>query len=170
MAIIRCNLFTFSQKDALLSIFREYSNEFEYTANGIFRRTVPPSVQSVETMGITMDTTHTTKRDMQKQGSVLSVKNRMKKIEISGLNLKRSSFPRWRCYINGLEIIMYHIYEGSADLMEIIFPRGKNTICNAFNRSVEKQKSLNLTYCIFVLSLYLVHPSYTDSKGSCYHT
>ena len=42
MTIVRCNLLNFSQKDALLSIFREYSNEFEYTANGIFRRTVPP--------------------------------------------------------------------------------------------------------------------------------
>jgi hypothetical protein len=33
-------------------------------------------------------------------------------------------------------------YEGSVDVMEIIFPRGKDTICNAFNRAVEKQNFL----------------------------
>ena len=82
----------------------------------------------------------------------------MKKI-ISGLNLKRSSFPRWRCYINGLEIIMYHMYEGSADLMEIIFPRGKDTICNAFNRSVEKAKVHSIKqYDILVVYYDEQHP------------
>jgi hypothetical protein len=62
---------------------------------------------------------------------------------------------------------MYHIYEGSADLMEIIsadlmeiiFPRGKDTICNAFNRSVEKAKVPSIKqYDILVVYYDEQHP------------
>jgi hypothetical protein len=51
MTITRCNLLNFSQKDNLLSIFGEYSNEFEYTTDGIFRRTVPPACPKCENQG-----------------------------------------------------------------------------------------------------------------------
>jgi hypothetical protein len=51
MTTIRRNLLNFSQKDNLLSIFGEYSNEFEYTANGIFRRTVPPACPKCKSHG-----------------------------------------------------------------------------------------------------------------------
>jgi len=40
MAILNCTLLNFSGKD-FLSIFEDYPDEFEYTANGVFRRTTP---------------------------------------------------------------------------------------------------------------------------------
>jgi len=38
-AILNCTLLNFSDKVLLLSIFEDCPDEFEYTANGVFRRT-----------------------------------------------------------------------------------------------------------------------------------
>jgi hypothetical protein len=51
MTKIKCNLLNFSQKDVLLSVFGKYSNEFEYTADGIFRRIVPLPCPKCENQG-----------------------------------------------------------------------------------------------------------------------
>ena len=40
MVFVNTNLTFFGE--VLLSIFEEYLSDFEYTATGIFRRTVPP--------------------------------------------------------------------------------------------------------------------------------
>ncbi len=42
MVTLNCTLINFPQQDALLSTFGKYANDFEYTVDGIFRRTVPP--------------------------------------------------------------------------------------------------------------------------------
>ena len=42
MTRITLNLQNFSQKDALIQIFEKYTNYFEYTPDGIFRRVAPP--------------------------------------------------------------------------------------------------------------------------------
>jgi len=46
MVALNYTLVNFPQQDALLSIFGKYTNNFEYTVNGIFRRTMPPFCQS----------------------------------------------------------------------------------------------------------------------------
>ena len=42
MAILNCTLLNFAHADMLSSIFENYSNDFEYTTNGIFRIIVSP--------------------------------------------------------------------------------------------------------------------------------
>jgi hypothetical protein len=42
MTILNCTLLNFSQGGTLTPIFENYSNDFEYTTNGIFRRIVSP--------------------------------------------------------------------------------------------------------------------------------
>jgi hypothetical protein len=43
MVFVNTNILNFPQVEVLLTILGEYPSDFEYTANGIFRRTVPPS-------------------------------------------------------------------------------------------------------------------------------
>jgi len=43
MVSLNCTLLNFSDKDLFFSIFEGYNNDFEYTADGVFRRTAPPS-------------------------------------------------------------------------------------------------------------------------------
>jgi len=46
MVVLNCTLMNFPQQDVLLSTFGEYADNFEYTVDGIFRRTMPPFCQS----------------------------------------------------------------------------------------------------------------------------
>ena len=42
MTILNCTLLNFAHADILAPIFENYSNDFKYTTNGIFRRIVSP--------------------------------------------------------------------------------------------------------------------------------
>jgi len=46
MVVLNSTLMNFPQQDVLLLTFGEYADNFEYTVNGIFRRTMPPFCQS----------------------------------------------------------------------------------------------------------------------------
>jgi len=40
--VLRMTIINFSDKDLFLSIFEGYNNDFEYTADGVFRRATQP--------------------------------------------------------------------------------------------------------------------------------
>ncbi len=44
MTILNCTLLNFARVGTLAPIFENYSNDFEYTTNGVFRRIVSPNV------------------------------------------------------------------------------------------------------------------------------
>jgi hypothetical protein len=140
MTIIKCNLLNFSQKDNLLSIFGEYSNEFEYTADGIFRRTVPLPCPKCRNHGNHNGFNTYCKKGLGhiKMGRYICpiCKEPYEEDRSLWIELKKEFFSTMDLLYQRFR--SNHVsYKGSADLMEIIFPRGKDTICNAFNRSVE---------------------------------
>jgi len=162
MTIIRCNLLNFSQKDNLLSIFGEYSNEFEYTADGIFRRTVPPACPKCKSHG-----NHNGYNTYYKKGlGYVKTGRYICSICEESYEEDRNFWIKFKTkFFSTMEMLYQrfrdnHVsYEGSADLMEIIFPRGKDTICNAFNRSVEKAKVPSIKqYDILVVYYDEQHP------------
>jgi len=140
MTKIKCNLLNFSQKDVLLSVFGKYSNEFEYTADGIFRRIVPLPCPKCENQGNHNGFNTYRKKGLGhvKMGRYICpiCKEPYEEDRSLWIELKKEFFSTLdelylRFRSNNVS------YEGSVDVMEIIFPRGKDTICNAFNRAVE---------------------------------
>jgi hypothetical protein len=125
----------------LLSIFVGYGNEFEYTADGIFRRVVPPSCPIC---GTRMDHNGYNTYGKGGLGSVKvgryecpSCKKPWEEERSFWERLKREFFDVLTHFYQRLRAL--HVsYQGISSLMELIFPRGKDTIYNAFNNSIER--------------------------------
>ena len=141
MVFVNTNLLNFPQMEVLLSILGEYPGEFEYSATGIFRRTVPPSCPECGTR-------------MNRNGY-----NSYSKIGLGSVKIGRYICPSceetreeerifWEKlkgeFFEALDSIyqlmrLHHVsYQGISSIMELIYPRGKDIIFNAFNDSVEK--------------------------------
>jgi transposase len=140
MTKIKLNLSNFSQKDKLLSIFREYANDFEYTSDGVFRRIVPPRCP---VCGTWMN--HNGYNTYRKK-NLGSVRIGRYVCPFCGCTAEeeRSFWEKMKDEIFSFLDQIYHVLmnnhlssRGSSDVMSFIFPGGKDMIYNAFNRSVE---------------------------------
>jgi len=120
-----------------LLIFEDYPDEFEYTANGVFRRTTPSLCP--------------------KCGSRMNYNgyNTYRKASLGNVKIGRYICPCcrksceeersfWEKFFDTLKFIyqrlrVQHVsYQGIASVMGLIFPRGKDHILNDFNGPVEK--------------------------------
>jgi len=118
-------------------IFEDCPDEFEYTANGVFRRTTPSLCPKCEFW-------------MNCNGY-----NTYRKASLGNVRIGQYICPCcrksceeersfWEKFFDTLNFIyqrlrVQHVsYQGIASVMDLIFPRGKDTILNAFNNSVEK--------------------------------
>jgi hypothetical protein len=141
MVSIACNLLNLSYSSALLSIFEGYTNDFEYTADGVFRRILPPRCPQC---GSRMS--HNGYNTYCKRG-LGSVKiGRYLCLSCDTSHEEERSF--WENLKGGFFGVLDRIYQlmrrlhvsfdGISSIMNLIFPRGKDTIFTAFNESVEK--------------------------------
>jgi len=134
MISINATISNFKHTDTLIKIFEEYSNDFEYTLNGVFRKIVPLPCPKCNT-----EMTHNGYNTYCKKG-LGGVKIRKYICPLCGKqleeyrsfweNLKASFFD----LLNTICQLMrdLHIsYKGISSIMELIFPRGKDTIFNA---------------------------------------
>lgn len=140
MTTIDLNLINFSCCGILLETFKRYSNDYQFTANGVFRKIVPPECPECGT-------------PMVHNGYNVYTKNRLGDVKIGRYycpNCKKSCEEYrdfWKDMIleffddlNGIYQLMrsYHVsYEGIALVMGRIYPRGKDAIHNAFTESTE---------------------------------
>jgi hypothetical protein len=141
MVGIQFTLSNFYQKSTLLSILGGYGNEFEYTADGIFRRVVPPPCPLCGTEG-----NHNGYNTYTKEG-LGSVKMGRYRCPLCDVNWEEER-DFWEClkqeFFHVLDAIYQRLrylqvsYQGISSVMDLIFPRGKDTISNAFNSSVER--------------------------------
>ena len=141
MVSVNTNLNNFSYWELLIAIFGEYSSDFEYTATGIFRRTVPPVCPKCGT-------------HMNYNGYNTYCKNGIGSVKIgrylcpSCYEPKQEERSFWEKlkgdFFDVLGRIyklmrLHHVsYQGISDILGLIYPQGKDTIFNAFNDSVEK--------------------------------
>ena len=141
MVSVNTNLNNFSYWEILIAIFGEYSSDFVYTATGIFRRTVPPVCPKCGTQ-------------MNYNGYNTYSKNGIGSVKIwrylcpSCYEPKQEERSFWEKlkgdFFDVLGMIyklmrLHHVsYQGSSDILGLIYPQGKDTIFNAFNDSVEK--------------------------------
>ena len=154
MTILNCTLLNFAHAGILSPIFENYSNDYEFTTNGIFRRIVSPDCPKC---GYQMN--HNGYNEHCKKG-LGSVKIGRYVCPICGEPLEEShSF--WEQlktdFFNVINSIYQRLrtqnvsYDGASTVMELIFPRGKDTIHNGFTDSVER------TYIPPVEDIQIVH-------------
>ncbi len=124
----------------LLSTFSRYSNDFEYTPDGIFRRAVPPFCPSC---GAQMTCNGYNKYTKEGLGSIKIGRYRCPSCGKS-LEEGRGFWEELKEDIFGvLEQIyqrmrVHHVsYRGISWIFDIILPKGKDTIYRAFNGTVD---------------------------------
>ena len=141
MTALNCTLLNFSQREVLSSIFEGYTNDFDYTADGIFRRTIPPSCPKCSTI-----MTHNGYNTYCKKGlGSVKIGRYICPSCDEPYEEERSFWEKMKGdFLNVLSLIyqlmrLHHVsYQGISSIMRLIFPRGRDTIFNAFNESVEK--------------------------------
>ena len=141
MVSLDTNLNNFSYCEILHAIFGEYSTDFVYTAKGIFRRTKPPMCQKC---GMQMNYNGYNTYGKRGLGSVKIGRyicpycnNKYEEERSFWEKLKDDFFG----IIGGIYNLMklHHVsYQGMSDIMELIYPQGKDTLFNKFADSVEK--------------------------------
>jgi len=136
---LNCNLFNFSHQEELLSIFGEYAGDFEYTTEGIFRRVVPPFCPGCGAQMTYNGYNTYTKKGL---GSVNIGRYRCPSCEKSleedhgfWQELKEDLFSVLDQLYHRMRV--HHVsYRGISWILELILPRGKDTIYRASNSAV----------------------------------
>lgn len=106
---VTTNVLNFSYEEGLSLILGEYTSDIGFTADGIFRRAVPPLCPNC---GTQMN------------------RSFWKKLKKEFFDVVDAICQRLRAY---------HVsYRGISSILELIFPRGKDTIYNAVADSIEK--------------------------------
>jgi len=141
MTILNCTLLNFAHAGILSPIFENYSNDFEYTTNGIFRRIVSPDCPKC---GYQMNHNGYNEHCKKGLGSV-KIGRYVCPICEEPLEESRSFWEQLKTdFFEVINSIYQRLrtqnvsYDGASMVMELIFPRGKDTIHNDFTNSVEK--------------------------------
>jgi len=141
MVSVNTNLNNYSYWEILHEIFEGYSAEFVYTATGIFRQAVPPLCPKCCTQ-----MNHNGYNTYEKRG-LGSVKigryicpccyEPCEEERSFWENLKGDFFDVIGRMYNIMKL--HHVsYQGISDIMELIYPQGKDTILNMFADTVEE--------------------------------
>ena len=140
MTILNCTLLNFAHVGILYPTFESYSNDFEYTTTGIFRRIVSPDCPKC---GYRMNHNGYNEHCKKGLGSV-KIGRYLCPICKEPLEESRSFWEQLKTdFFSVLENIYQRFriqnvsYQGASAVMELIFPRGKDTIHNDFTNSVE---------------------------------
>jgi len=141
MASLDTNLNNFSYWEILGAIFGRYSTDFVYTATEIFRRTKPPVCPEC---GMQMNYNGYNTYEKRGLGSVKIGRyvcpscNKKCEEERSFWEKLKEDFFDIVSMIDKLLRLHHVSYQGISDIMELIYPQGRDTIFNAFADSVEK--------------------------------
>lgn len=142
MVIINLTLNNLSELPALSYLFDSYSNDYEYTTRGIFRRKIPPACPICSA-------------PMVHNGYNLYIKKGLGKISIGRYKCQNcgstdeEDHSFWEglktllfdSFNNFFQVLRYHnvSYDGISDIMGFIFPRSRSTIFRTFNKEMEQE-------------------------------
>jgi hypothetical protein len=125
----------------LFSIFGKYSNEFEYSERGVFRRVKPLSCSDCGSKMVHNGYNSYTRKELGsvRIGRYICPICRRTCEEKRGFweDMKNDFFS----FLNRIFQVLRvnHVsYRGISDLMDLVYPVGKDTILNSFTRSVEQ--------------------------------
>ena len=140
MVTINLTLNNFSELSSLLYLFDSFSNDYEYTTRGIFRRKIPPVCPICIT-------------PMVHNGYNLYTKRNLGNISIGRYKCSNcgSTHEEDHSFWEGLKTLLFDSfndffqvlrhhnvsYDGISDIMGFIFPRSRSTIFRTFNEEME---------------------------------
>ena len=139
MTVIATNFLNLPFADEIMEAFKEYSNKYEFTANGVFRRITPSACPQC---GKQMTHNGYNKYDTLGLAIIKLGRYRCGKCN---LNLQEENIfldnIRLECskILDGLfQVLRNHdvSYEGISDVMDYLIPQGKDTVCRKFSNSV----------------------------------
>jgi len=139
MTVIATNFINLPFAHQLLDAFKEYSNEYEFTAEGVFRRIIPPACPRC---GEPMchngsNEYHIFGLAIIKLGRYLcrecGLNSQERNIFWDDMKLKMSEI-----FAGLYQVLRTHdvSYEGISDVMDCLIPQSKDTICRKFSNSV----------------------------------
>ncbi len=140
MVAINTTLSNYQLQDNLFSVFEGYTNDFEYTSEGVFRRVMPPLCHCGVQMNHNGYNTYTKKGlGRIKIGKYLcpSCENTYEEDRSFWEDLKNELFSILGEFFQRLRAL-HNSYQGISWVSELIFPRGKDTVYREFNQAVEE--------------------------------
>src|SRR5664280_2817832 len=143
MVTINLNFNNFSGLPTLLEVFGSFDNNYEYTAEGIFRRKAPPFCPRCSSPMV-----HNSYNIYTKKGLGDIKIGRYKCLNCNCTPEENRSF--WECLKSVLfdslddfvRLLRSHnvSHEGISAVMDFIYPRSKSTILREFNKNMEQEK------------------------------
>lgn len=139
MTVIATNFINLPFAHQLLNAFKEYSNEYEFTAEGVFRRIVPPPCPQC---GKTMSHNGSNKYHILNLAIIKFGRYRCGKCR---LNLEEDNifWDDMKFEISKILTGIYQVlrnhdvsYEGISELMGYLIPKSGDTICRRFSDSI----------------------------------
>ena len=139
MTVIATNFLNLPFANEIMDAFKEYSNKYEFTANGVFRRITPLACPQC---GKHMSHNGYNKYDILGLAIIKLGRYRCEKCNMNSQeeNIFLDNI-RVECskVLEGLcQVLRNHdvSYEGISDVMNYLVPQGKDTICRKFSNSV----------------------------------
>jgi len=129
MTAIATNFLNLPFAHQLVDTFKEYSNEYEFTAEGVFRRIIPPACSQCGKRMCHLATIKLGRYHCSKCGLNLQEVN----IFLDNIKFEISSiFAGLYQVLRNLDVS----YEGISELMDYLIPQSSDTICRRFSDSV----------------------------------
>jgi hypothetical protein len=142
MVTVNSTLNNFSEVPILINILGQFSNDYEYTTKGIFRRKTPPLCPICNNSMVHNGYNTYTKQDL---GEVNI--GRYKCSHCGNIHEETRSF--WEdlktllldSFNDFFQLLRYHnvSYDGISAIMDFIYPRSKSTILREFNKQMDQE-------------------------------
>jgi len=142
MVTINLTLNNFSELPSLLDLFDGFSNDYEYTSRGVFRRKTPPACPICSTLMVHNGYNSYTKKDLGEisigRYKCSNCGSTYEEDHNFWERLKNLLFDSFNDFF---QLLRYHnvSYDGISDIMDFIYPRSKSTILRAFNEKMEQE-------------------------------
>lgn len=139
MTVIATNFLNLPFAHQILDAFKEYSNEYEFTAEGVFRRIIPPACPQC---GNQMSHNGYNKYHILNLAIIKLGRYRCRECN---MNLQEGNIflDNMKLEISKILAGLYQIlrnhdvsYEGISDVMDYLIPQSRDTICRRFSDSV----------------------------------
>jgi len=142
MVTINLTLNNFSELLSLLDLFDGFSNDYEYTSRGVFRRKTPFACSIFSTLMVHNGYNSYTKKYLGEisvgRYKCSNCGSTYEKNHNFWENLKTLLFDSFNDFF---QVLRYHnvSYDGISDIMDFIYPRSTSTIFRAFNEKMEQE-------------------------------
>lgn len=166
MTVIATNFINLPFAHQILDAFKEYSNEYEFTAEGIFRKIIPPACPQC---GKLMSHNGYNKHNILNLACIKLGRYLCKKCRLS-FKEENIFWDNMKLEISKILAGLYQVlrnhdvsYEGISNVMDYLIPQSRDTICRRFSNSLTSVE-LPETSSIQIIHYDEQHPKASRSQ------